>query len=85
MEDLITQLNESAGVLILLIPPLVELLKKIPIVKKLQKDIPLYEIISVVLGVAGAYALNVNAPIIQGIIAGLAAGKGYDFVKGDKK
>jgi len=43
--------------------------------------LPVYEIASVILGIAGAYALGIPVPIVNGIVAGLAAGKGYDIVK----
>lgn len=52
-----------------------------PLVSKLQADLPVYEIASVILGIAGAYALGIPVPIVNGIVAGLAAGKGYDIVK----
>ena len=81
MEELIKQMGESAGVLILLIPPIVQILKKIPVLTELQKTVPIYELLSIVLGIGGAYALGIPVPIINGIVAGLAAGKGYDFVK----
>jgi len=85
MENLITQMGESAGLLILLIPAVVQILKKIPVLTVLQKSIPVYEILSIALGIGGAFALGIPVPIINGIVAGLAAGKGYDFVKGEKK
>lgn len=87
MEELIKQMGDSAGVLILLIPPIVQILKKIPVLTELQKTVPIYELLSIVLGIGGAYALGIPVPIINGVVAGLAAGKGYDFVKskGTKK
>lgn len=84
MEELIKQMGDSAGVLILLIPPLVQVLKKIPFMAELQKTVPIYDILSIALGIGGAYALGLPIPIINGIVAGLAAGKGYDFVKGSE-
>jgi hypothetical protein len=44
-----------------------------------------YEVASIALGVAGAYALGIPVPIVNGVVAGFAAGKGYDFVKEKKK
>jgi len=81
MEQLINQMGESAGVLVLLIPPIVQILKKVPVLAELQKSAPVYEILSVALGVGGAFALGLPTPVVSGIVAGLAAGKGYDFVK----
>ena len=72
--------------MVLLIPPLMQLLKKVPFVVKLQADgNPAFEILSIALGVAGAFALGLPAPIVTGVVAGLAAGKGYDFAKGKDK
>jgi hypothetical protein len=87
MQELIEKMGESAGVLLLLIPPLVQILKRVPIIAELQKTVPVYELLSIALGIGGAYALGIPVPIINGIVAGLAAGKGYDFVKskGTKK
>lgn len=86
MEELIKQFGESGGVLLLLIPPLVQILKKLPMIVKLQTDgVPAYEIASLAMGIGGAFALGLPTPVITGIVAGLAAGKGYDFVKGKGK
>jgi len=85
MEELIKQMGNSAGVLLMLIPPIVQIVKKIPQVVELQKTIPVYEILSIGLGIAGAFALGIPTPLISGIVAGLAAGKGYDIVKGETK
>jgi hypothetical protein len=81
MEQLINQMGESAGLLVLLIPPLVQVLKKIPLVNELQKAFPVYDVASIALGVGGAFLLGIPVPIVSGIVAGLAAGKGYDMVK----
>ena len=64
-----------------MIPPLIQILKKVPLIVKLQDDFPIYEVASVALGVGGAFALGIPVPIVSGIVAGLAAGKGYDIVK----
>jgi hypothetical protein len=55
------------------------------LVVKLQDSFPVYEVASIALGVAGAYALGIPVPIVNGVVAGFAAGKGYDFVKEKKK
>jgi hypothetical protein len=81
MEQLLKQMGESAGMLVLLIPPLIQVLKKFPIITKLQETAPVYEIASIALGIAGAFALGIPVPIVSGVVAGLAAGKGYDIVK----
>ena len=81
MEELVKQIGSSGGVLLLLIPPLVQVLKKVPMLVKLQETVPVYEIASLALGIGGAYALGLPTPVITGIIAGLAAGKGYDIIR----
>jgi hypothetical protein len=61
-------------------------LKKIPFFVKLQgDDVPVWQIASLVLGIGGAFALSLPNPVVAGIMAWLAAGKGYDYVKGDVK
>jgi len=60
------------------------MLKKLPFLAKLQKaDVPAYEILSLALGIAGAFAMGIPNAIVAGIVAGLAAGKGYDFATGN--
>lgn len=50
---------------------------------KLQNDgVPAYELLSLGLGIGGAFLLGLPAPIVTGIVAALAAGKGYDITKG---
>ena len=72
----------SGGMIALLIPPLIQILKRIPFLAKLQgNDIPVWDILSIALGIGGAYSLALPSPIVVGVLAGLAAGKGYDFVK----
>lgn len=85
MEELISQMGKSAGILLMLIPPIVQIVKKVPVVVELQKTVPIFEILSIALGIGGAYALGIPVPIVNGIVAGLAAGKGYDIVKGNGK
>ena len=83
MDELVKQIGSSGGILVLLIPALVQVLKRIPFVTQLQAaKFPAYEILSLALGVGGAFALGLPNALIAGIIAGLAAGKGYDVVKG---
>jgi hypothetical protein len=61
------------------------MLKKVPFLVKLQKaDVPAYEILSLALGIAGAFALGIPNAVVIGIVTGLAAGKGYDFVANNK-
>ena len=81
MEELIKQVGNSGGVLLMLIPPIIQVLKKVPMIVKLKESIPIYEIASIALGIGGAFALGLPTPIVTGVVAGLAAGKGYDIVK----
>jgi len=85
MEELITQVGASGGILVVLIPSIIQILKKVPFLLEVQKTIPIYQILSIALGIGGAYSLGLTTPIITGLIAGLAAGKGYDIVKGEPK
>lgn len=82
MDELLQQIGQSGGVLVLLIPPIVQILKRIPLVVNLNKNAPVYELLSLGLGVAGAFALGLPNALITGIVAGLAAGKGYDVAVG---
>jgi len=84
MEDLITKIGQSGSQLVVIIPVLIQVFKKIPFLADLQKEIPIYQILAIGLGVAGAYSLGLSTPIITGIIVGLASGKGYDIVKSKK-
>ena len=84
MNDILTQLNSAGGSLVVIIPSLMQILKKIPFVVELQKTLPIYEIMTVAIGIGGAYALGLSTPIITGIIAALASNKGYDIIKGTK-
>lgn len=82
MEETLTQISESGGILVVLIPSIVQIFKKVPFLVDMQKTIPIYQMLSIGLGVAGAFSLGLSAPIITGIVAGLAAGKAFDIVKG---
>ena len=85
MEELITQVGTSGGLLVVLIPSIIQILKKVPYLLVMQKTIPIYQILSIALGIGGAFSLGLATPVITGLIAGLAAGKGYDIVKGEPK
>jgi len=85
MEELITQVGTSGGILVVLIPSIIQIFKKVPFLVELQKTFPIYQILSVGLGIGGAFSLGLATPVITGLIAGLAASKGYDIVKGETK
>jgi hypothetical protein len=58
-------------------------LKRIPAMDGLQKDgYKVYELLPIIIAVFGAFVLKLPIPVVTGIINGLAAQKGYDFVKG---
>ena len=89
MEETLTPLIESAaasgGILLVVVPALVQILKKVPLLTKLQdNNVPVWQLASLGLAIGGAYALGLPTPLITGIMAGLASGKGYDFVKPKK-
>jgi len=86
MEELVKQIGDNGGLLLLIIPPIIQAIKKIPILVKLQGDgMPIYEIASLALAIGGAYAFGLPTPIVTGAIAWLASGKGYDYLKGQKQ
>ena len=85
MEEIITQAGTSGGILVVLIPSIIQIIKKVPFLAELQKTFPIYQLLSLALGIGGAFTLGLAAPIMTGVIAGLAAGKGYDIVKGEPK
>jgi len=47
-----------------------------------SQELPGYEILSIALGVGGAFMLGIPNALVVGIVSGLAAGKGYDWAKG---
>jgi len=82
MDTLVKQIGESGGILVLLIPSLIQIFKRIPFVVKLDAGgFPVYELLSLGLGIGGAFVLGIPNAVIAGIVTGLAAGKGYDIVK----
>ena len=85
MEELITQVGTSGGILVVLIPSIIQIIKKVPFLVEMQKTLPIYQVLSIALGIGGAFTLGLAAPVMTGVIAGLAAGKGYDIVKGETK
>ena len=81
LTPLINSAAESGGQLLLLVPPLIQILKKVPWLVKLQKNkVPVWQLASLGLSVGGAFLLGLPAPLMTGIIAGLASGKAYDMV-----
>ncbi len=83
MEEILKQVQATGGILVVLVPAVLQILKTIPPVVKAQKaGYPVYEVLGVLLGVGGAYALGIANPIVAGIVVGLAAEKGFDIVKG---
>ena len=85
MEELITQVGTSGGILVVLIPSIIQIIKKVPFLVEMQKTLPIYQVLSIALGIGGAFTLGLAAPVMTGVIASLAAGKGYDIVKGETK
>jgi len=85
MEELINQVGTSGGILVVLIPSIIQIFKKVPFLVALQKTFPIYQILSIGLGIGGAFSLGLATPVITGLIVGMAAGKGYDIVKGETK
>jgi hypothetical protein len=83
LKGLVQQIGDSGGILVLLVPALVQVLKKIPFIVKLQENkFPAYELLALALSVGGAHVLGLPNAIVTGVIAWLAAEKGYDYAKG---
>ena len=89
MEELIPiidQIGSSGGLLVMLVPVVVQALKKVPFIAKLQKDgFKMFQLLPLLLGIVGAVVLKLPAPVVIGIITGLASEKGYDFVRDVEK
>jgi len=73
MEELITQFGPKALSLLAIVPLLVQRLKKLPILVKLQgQGYPAFETTAISLGIIGAFAMSLANPIVVGVVAGLA-------------
>lgn len=83
ISDIVAQLGAPSVLLTALVPVILQMLKRIPAIEKLQKDgYKVYELLPIIIAVFGAFVLKLPIPIVTGIISGLASEKGYDFVKG---
>jgi hypothetical protein len=86
MDEIVTTLGKTGAGLVVVIPLLVQLLKRFPVVVRLQaEEYPIYELASIAVGVGLAWATGLPNPIFSGIVSGLAAGKGYDLIASNKK
>lgn len=82
LNPLIEQIGAPGALLTIIVPLIVQGLKKISIFKKLQEDgYKVFEIAPMVLAIIGAFALKLPVPLVWGVVSGFAGQKGYDFIK----
>ena len=67
-----------------IIAALVQQFKRVKILTKLQDHVPIYVIISVALGISGAYYIGATNPEIEGVMMGLTACGAYSATKSSK-
>ena len=79
--------NELANTVAMvgIIAALVQQLKRIPILTKLQSQLPVFVICSLILGIGAAYYIKAPNAIIEGIIMGLTACGAYSATKKNGK
>ena len=79
--DLTTQLNEKAIVLIPIVAVLVNEFKRSKWIVALQDKLPIFTLISIALGIGGAYLQAIPNPIVAGLIIGFMASGVYSAAK----
>jgi len=82
MEQLEVLLTPELLAMVPLVAFVLQMIKKLPVVAGYMEYAPL---VSIGLGVASAYMMNVESPIIPGVIIGLLASGSYDVLKGQVK
>lgn len=81
MEELTTQFGAGAAMLVGLIAGIVQQFKRSPAIEKLQEKFPVYQILSLGLGVLGAMQFALPNPIFAGLFIGAASMGAFDTVK----
>jgi len=81
MEELTTQFGSVAAMLVGLVGVVVQQFKRAPAMENLQKKIPVYQGLSLGLGILGAFQFGIPNPIFAGLFIGLGAMGAFDTVK----
>jgi len=81
MIDLSTELSEKAIILVPIVAVFVNELKRSEWIISLQKKLPIFTLLSIALGIGGAYLQSVPNPIMAGVIVGLMASGIYSASK----
>jgi len=81
MIDLSTELSEKAIILVPIVAVLVNEFKRLAWIISLQKKLPIFTLLSIVLGICGAYLQTIPNPIMAGVIVGLMASGIYSASK----
>lgn len=76
-----TELGEQAMVLVAVITVIVQQCKRVPSLVALKDRFPVFAIVAVVCGIAGAHYRNIENPIIAGIMIGMMAAGVYSTAK----
>lgn len=72
------ELTPSMLAVVPLVAYVIEVMKTLPKADKIKPYLP---IISMVVGVGGAYAFSIANPVVAGIMIGMAASTGYNGFK----
>lgn len=81
MIDLTTQLGEKAMILVPIIAVLVNEFKRSKWIIALKDKLPIFTLLSIALGIGGAYLQTIPNPIVAGIIIGLVSSGVYSAAK----
>ena len=81
MIDLSTELSEKAIILVPIVAVLVNELKRSAWILSLQNKLPIFTLLSIALGIGGAYLQTIPNPIMAGFIIGIMASGIYSASK----
>ena len=81
MDNLTTQLGPAGMILIPLVAGLVQQLKRVPGIVKLQEKFPVYLTAALGFGIGAAYLMGLTNPAVAGVIIALSACGAYEAVK----
>lgn len=79
METLNVELSAEMMALIPVVAAILQMLKKVPLVKKVKEWLPLA---SILISFGLLYYCGVQQPIVESVVIGLTASGGYDLLKG---
>lgn len=81
MEELTTQIGPIGAALVGLVAAVVQQFKRFPSVVAWQKKLPIYQLLSLAAGIAGAHMFGLVNPVFAGVMVGLSAMGSFDAVK----